>query len=331
MGEAVRSNCIFTSAGHENCIKEWIPECNRSWDLVTVYYGDDETILEDIRNLSDTVFESKGSKFQNLYSIYINNKEFFDCYDFVWIMDDDIRIRPSAIEEMFDVAKAWDFWACQPSFDPTGKISHKVTENVPGSLIRVVDFIEVTCPLFRKDKLIEFLEQYDGGLVGWGIDFWFSHTLASKEFFKFAVVDSVMALNPHDFIKSGIREIDKLQPSSVRESEANKTLSFLKIPVTPPSNKAFVLLESDICGLKGLVHEKDAELNTLRSRIESLDGAYNISREALLSARLELRESQRQYDDILRSSSWRVTEPIRKIVHFMRSIRRLGQKLNHDQ
>ncbi|WP_159350870.1 DUF707 domain-containing protein [Roseomonas harenae] len=246
----VKRRCIFTSAGQKNNIAAWLTEPDRSWDLVVAYYGDDAEIGRKLETVSSVYIPRKGSKFQNLHAINLGNPHLLSQYDYVWVVDDDVQMTPSQIERVFDIAESWDLWVCQPAFDKNGKYSHKVTvrpnQKFSGdSLLRFVNFVEVTCPLFRKDKLIEFLDCYDGSLVGWGIDFWMAHVLQSDRYRKFAIIDAVEVLNPHDRTKRGPREIDTLQEWHKRRDHWQSVRARLQIPEITPRGIARVTYLSD--------------------------------------------------------------------------------------
>ena len=122
---------------------------------------------------------------------------------------------------------------------------------------------QVTAPLLRADKLIDFLKAYaprrhEGDyLVGYGIDAWLCQTLlqvdpqtgeaAHRD--KAAVVDSIPFINPSNDEKEHGREIDRLQAFDVRverwqgvcerrglaEGYPFKTFSRLPLPKGPMS------------------------------------------------------------------------------------------------
>jgi hypothetical protein len=76
----------------------------------------------------------------------------------------------------------------------------------------------MACPLFRRDKLDAFMRVYDRDLVGYGMDWWFLHTLGPDIENRVAVVDEVTCVNPYDKHKgSGGREIDALQTHEARK------------------------------------------------------------------------------------------------------------------
>jgi hypothetical protein len=134
----------------------------------------------------------------------------------VLVLDDDLLMSASAISRLFEIRAQYDLWLVQPAFVPHGKISHSITEMRRATILRYTNFVEVGCPLFRKDKLDRFMQAYDPSLVGWGVDSWFLQVLGPKLEGKVAIVDAVTCRNPYDHAKGGQREIDKLQSKADR-------------------------------------------------------------------------------------------------------------------
>jgi hypothetical protein len=225
--------CVFTSAGDHNNVLSWLAGLDgREWDLVVAFYGDDDAAFERLRPACRAAFRSKGSKFQNLKKLFSSEPQLFEQYDFIWVADDDLTIRPEDVAQLFRYAAEYGFWISQPAFSSEGQISHKITERVgPDSFIRIVNFVELTCPLFRTDKLKEFLSIYDGELVGWGIDWWYCHLFQADHTMKLAIVDDIVALNPRAHQRDGgNREITKLQPNELREAHWQEISRKLDLP-----------------------------------------------------------------------------------------------------
>jgi hypothetical protein len=208
----------------------------RSWDLIVSYYGDDEREFAELRKISNYAVRTKGGKFQNLKKFVAQQPGFFEQYSYIWVCDDDLRMSVAQINEAFAITERFEFWIAQPAFHPEGtKSCHRVT-NYAGSQwdYRIVNFIEVAVPIFRQDKLAEFLAIYDGSLTGWGIDFWymnifganklglranlFASLIRPSELGQFAVIDKVQVINPHANTKKGGREIDRLQSGNLRKA-----------------------------------------------------------------------------------------------------------------
>lgn len=239
--EGHRRNCVFTSAGHWHNVMQWLGHPARSWDLVVCYYGDDPAIGRNLEAVADRFEWRKGGKFPNLHALHAASPGLLAAYDHVWVMDDDIRVKPAQIERMFEIAARWDLWVCQPAFSRAGKVSHAITARAPEEcLLRIVTYVEVTCPLFRRDKLEAFLRDYDGSLVGWGVDYWFAKVLDSGTSRKFAIVDAVEVVNPADRAKGGQREIDTLQLQPERILDWQRVSRERAIPWVPKRQLASV-------------------------------------------------------------------------------------------
>jgi hypothetical protein len=212
--------CLFTSAGDKNVVRLWQEDAPvRCWDLVVAYYGENDREFSELSKISSYAFRSRGGKFQNLKKLFVEYSKFFDHYSYVWVCDDDIRMSADQIQEVFSITETFGFWVAQPAFSPKGKISHSITCYVgPQWDYRIVNYVEVTLPIFRRDKLCEFLSTYDGSLTGWGVELWFINFFKANEFGRFAIIDKVQVINPSDEQKGG-REIDRLQLTPLRQSD----------------------------------------------------------------------------------------------------------------
>lgn len=215
-------NLVFTSAGDCSNLHHWL-RGRRDFDVFVVYYGDEPDRYKDV---SDYYLARRGGKFPNLHYVYKNHREILDRYDAVIVADDDLRFGGSSISRLFEIRRRFDLWVCQPGFSTRGKVSHRsITRAQPFSFLRYTNFVEVTCPLLRKDKLDEFMEVYDPVLVGWGIGWWIVDHLGPDLENKVAVVDVVVCLNPYDDTKIGGREITKLQDKATRIANWESTKS----------------------------------------------------------------------------------------------------------
>jgi len=203
---------VFTSAGDNAKLHYWL-QGDKNYDLWISYYGDKKNRYKD---QSDFYISKKGGKFPGLHYIYQHWKNILDHYDAIFVVDDDIIISGSEISRLFEIREHYNLWLLQPAFSPVGKISHPITRINPFTFIRYTNFVEVTCPLFQKDKLDDFMKIYDPILIGWGVDWWFLDLLAKGINGKVAIVDEISCINPHDRTKGGQRGIDILQDTPTR-------------------------------------------------------------------------------------------------------------------
>jgi hypothetical protein len=207
------SNLVFTSAGDRSNLRAWL-HGRRDFDLWVVYYGNGPSPFQE---LGDVHNSRKGSKFQNLHYCYRQWPEVFARYEAVMVMDDDIIIDATGITRLFEIRRELDLWALQPAFRLAGKVSWDITAVHSTAKLRYTNFIEMACPLIRRDKLDAFMAVYDPELVGYGADWWFLNTLGAELQNHVAVVDEVTCINPYDKKKGGVREIDTLQTHEKRK------------------------------------------------------------------------------------------------------------------
>ncbi|MBR9865643.1 MAG: hypothetical protein GYB20_00860 [Oceanospirillales bacterium] len=210
---------VFTSAGEQSCLHKWL-KGKPNFDLWVTYYGDHDGKYSDLTKLYD---QRKDTKFPNLHALHNDHPDFLAQYKAILVMDDDIGISAKQINKLFAIQQECDFWVLQASFDRRGKISHSITRQRYGYKVRYTNFVEMTCPLFRTDKLTKFLEVFDPDLKGWGTDHWFMHALGADAQGHIAIIDSISCLNPHDKFKTnGIREIDNYQSANDRKAHFEK-------------------------------------------------------------------------------------------------------------
>lgn len=207
------NNLVFTSAGDRSNLRGWL-HGRRDFDLWVVYYGARPGTFQELATYH---VNRRGAKFQNLHYCYQRWPEVLARYDAIMVMDDDIVIDATGLTRLFEIRRELDLWALQPAFRLAGKVSWDITAVHATAKLRYTNFIENACPLFRRDKLDAFMAVYDPELVGYGVDWWFLHTLGTELDNRVAVVDEVTCINPYDRSKGGVREIDTLQSHEKRK------------------------------------------------------------------------------------------------------------------
>ncbi len=202
---------VFTSAGNNTNFDNLWTGDNKEYDLWVVYYGDDDSKYERYKNKVDKIWKRKGSKFQNFLYIYNNYYNDLMSYDRFYIVDDDIIMDTKAINDLFKISEKYDLWICQPAFLPESKISHPLTLVQPGNILRYTNFVEVNTPVFSKIALIKFMKYMHESLIGWGIDYLYIWANGMDVQDKYAVIDSITCINPHDNVKQGKRELNNIK------------------------------------------------------------------------------------------------------------------------
>lgn len=214
-------NMVFTSCGNNtNFHNLWLGD-NRNYDVYAIYYGNEKEKYKLYESKVDYIEKRKASKFQNFHYFYEKYPEIINQYDRFFILDDDIIFQTHDINEMFDISEKYNFSICGPTFknDGSGKISHHITAQKKGNLLRYVNFIEVNVPLFDRKGLDNLMKYYDPILIGWGIDFLMIWANDHTDTRKFALVDKVSCINPHDKKKNNKRELHKLKNAGNRSRD----------------------------------------------------------------------------------------------------------------
>lgn len=191
-----QKNLLFSSIGDNFDYTKWNDK-NKNYDIVYVYYGNNNNKFNIYKNNCNFIIKHKGSKFQNLYYFYVNYKFVLNNYDYIFVLDDDILISPNDINTMFHISKKYNLFISGPSFkhSSNNKISWKININKPNNTLRFTNFVEVNTPLFKKTCLFNYLKYHNNDLLGWGIDFLY-HMFNGMYKNKYAIIDLVQCINP---------------------------------------------------------------------------------------------------------------------------------------
>ena len=221
---------VFTSAGDSGCnVAKWVEPGPREFDLCVCYYGDvaEPACLQ----VADRSLRCAGGKFPNLVRALQRQLHYFTGFEAILVADDDLLIDAASINALFRFRRAHDLWLLQPANHATeGKADFRELRQESGCEGRLVNFVEVTAPLVRTDKLLAFVAEYlprrhEGELlVGYGIDRWLCQWLLgvdgasgdARHTDKAAVVDAIPFVNPPNEAKPHGREIERLQPFDFR-------------------------------------------------------------------------------------------------------------------
>jgi hypothetical protein len=211
---APRRNLVFTSAGDRSNVRLWL-KGRRNFDVWISYYGEAPGRYSEIADFYNV---RRGSKFGNLRFACDTWPELLAPYEAVLVSDDDIVISGTQTSRLFEIREEMGLWLLQAAFSPLGKISWGITRAQRDSRLRFTNFVEMTCPLFRKDKLDAFMRVFDPVLTGIGTDWWFMESLGDDIEGKVAIIDAIVCTNPSDRSKGGIRECDRLDTEAARNA-----------------------------------------------------------------------------------------------------------------
>jgi len=189
--------CFFTSIGNNLTLIDYIKN-TYDYDIVCNYYGENIDVLEKIKEKSVYCENNKICKFPALKKLYDVVSE----YDYIFIYDDDALVTQGSLDSLINIAYKYKLDLVSSAHCSLGKISWPIHLPVKGNhLFRYVNFIELNFPIFSKNGLKKFMDQYDGLLCDWGVDYWYSYILQPEINFNMAIVDSIVIHNPKDSMK----------------------------------------------------------------------------------------------------------------------------------
>jgi len=180
-------NLIISTVGDKSLHKEWI-KGEKNFDMVLLYYGDNPDIANSYYEDTPYVYMFKGFKWWGIKSFILGNKNFLEKYDYIWFPDDDVRISTRAINELFEIAKEYKLWLCQPCM--LGYVSHPITKPVVNLKLRYTNFVEVLAPMMSYETVYKLLPTFDANYSSWGYEVTWDFLLGKPKD-KIAIIDEI--------------------------------------------------------------------------------------------------------------------------------------------
>ena len=179
---------VISTVGDESLHNEWV-QGEPNFDLVLIYYGNDESVAKAYTEYTPYVFMTKGEKYHLLKSLINSDPEFISNYSYIWMPDNDVSISTEGINKLFELAEYYNLSLCQPAMK--GYVSHPITVPQNDSKLRYTNFVEVLAPLMSLETLMLVKDTFDENYSGWGYDFLWPYMLEYPED-KIAIIDSII-------------------------------------------------------------------------------------------------------------------------------------------
>ena len=214
---------VFSSAGDHSAVGDWLP--GREYDVMVAYYGKQPESFP-FRDLVDIYRPRKDCKFCNLKYFYKTEPDLFKKYSAVAVLDDDIQISSDGLNRLFSIREKYDLWITTPAMKPQyhSPWYDSLAAVQPQTRVRIVPFIEMDCPMFKAEKLWEFVKEFDPVIKGWGTDVWYTQFFGPELQKHQAVADCVTAINPPQRKSTGKREILDYLGSDKERKDAWETI-----------------------------------------------------------------------------------------------------------
>jgi hypothetical protein len=176
---------VISRVGGNSLHRQWLPK-DGSFDVLLSSY-DPEVGAE--WNDAVSVEYRPGSKVAGYGQVIRDHEPLIRRYRYVALFDDDLATNASSLLQLFRVSEQHGLKIAQPALDHESYFTYACLLQHKGFVLRHVNFVEMMCPVFRSDILLELAPLFELGFES-GIDLVWS-ALVHRDREDFAVIDSV--------------------------------------------------------------------------------------------------------------------------------------------
>lgn len=177
---AKNKNLVIVCAGDHSLHINWQTK-PRDYDLMVIYYGDNEEKACFYQDNSEYFYRNKGYKIELARKIlfeqlFLQQNFNFQQYDYIWFPDDDLLFyKPECVSELFETASLLEADIFQPAL-----LNENVDENwsstkrMKGMYCHAVNIVEIMGFGFNSSTFVRgflpALHIFDYMNAGWGIE-----------------------------------------------------------------------------------------------------------------------------------------------------------------
>ncbi len=171
-------NLVLSFVGDQSTHPTWLAGSEpREFDVAIIYYGDDPNHGE--RQDVDFYLAHKGFKYWLLKDLAATLlRGLLERYDRIWLPDDDIAADTQRVNRLFRLFGKHGLAIGQPAIGG-GDVSYEALRVDPRFEVRFTGYVEVMCPVFRRDALWRCLPSFHESRSSWGLD-WLWSSLYSR-------------------------------------------------------------------------------------------------------------------------------------------------------
>lgn len=182
-------NLVFIRSGAQHQLID--DGSGKTFDIAINFYASPEDQSQVMA--SDYIISGGLNKYKAA-SQFLSD-ELLDRYESFMLLDDDLEITYSKLNEFFEYCRSNEFLLAQPSLSPDSYYSHEEMLNKANSGWRYEYMVEVMCPYFSREALRKVLPSFNLSYSTWGLDHIWPVLLNTRA----VIVDEVMIkhTSPH--------------------------------------------------------------------------------------------------------------------------------------
>jgi hypothetical protein len=196
-----RKNLVFLQTGPQSTHREWYTDARRSWDLVVNYYN----VNGFEQGFGDAVFFQAGTKFTAVHMLLTRYPEVFRGYDYVLLLDDDIRVSMGGLDALFLACKQRALDLAQMALSDRSHCVWEFAYARGRTGLRYVSSVEIMMPVLSRRAMAICGPDFRQSVSGFGLDLLFGKKVASIDCSNVAIIDDIVVdhLKPVDDVSGG--------------------------------------------------------------------------------------------------------------------------------
>ena len=216
---------VISRIGANSLHRSWLPQ-DGAFDVLLSCY--DQAVPPECGH--GTMFEYRaGAKVAGYGQVLRDYEGLIRQYRYVALFDDDLAIDATSMAQLFRIADAQGLKIAQPALDHKSYFTYACLLQHKGFTLRHVNFIEMMCPFFRSDVLLDVAFLFELGFES-GIDLIWS-ALAHEAPQDFAVIDSVPVR--HTRPVGAIKSVNGFTGDRIYETDIRAILEQFDLPWLP--------------------------------------------------------------------------------------------------
>lgn len=179
-----RPHLLFVRAGAESLHRRLIAEDSaRNWDCCVSWY-----VPPADEHLAEYYCDGGDNKLEGFLAFW-KRPGHASPYRYVWIMDDDVYLRPGDVSRFFSLCEQYSTYVSQPALRWLTHTTLNSLVRNPACLLRRVSLVEVMAPCFSAAALEQLIHTFDWTKSTWGTDWAWGSLLQGKQ--PLYVIDAV--------------------------------------------------------------------------------------------------------------------------------------------
>ncbi|MCA0995110.1 hypothetical protein [Alloyangia pacifica] len=214
---------VVSRVGAKSLHGTWVSGAHKAgFDVVLSAYNP----IEEPQAKAVIVEQRPGRKVEGYAAFLRDRRELWTQYDYICLMDEDLATDSATLARAFGLAHQHGLVLSQPALTADSYFTYAACLRQPAWQLRYVNFVEMMCPIFRRDAIDKVLPLFEQGLES-GIDLVWCNLLSEGPN-SFAILDGAAIC--HTEPVGGNKEANGFNEARGYEDDISKVLDRYSLP-----------------------------------------------------------------------------------------------------